>query len=165
MGVRLLALPLLVVFAAGCASAPPFSGDALQGVDRGFTPEQALKTPSREAKVMWGGVVIGAANFSDHTDFTILSFPLQKREQPDLDKSPGTRFIARYPGYVETMTYQPDRLVTVLGTFQGVEEGKIGQAPYQFPVVKTDKVYLWPTDSGDSPRMHFGVGLGIGLHM
>jgi outer membrane lipoprotein len=164
MKVRWLGMMTALMLTA-CASEPPFSDQALEGVDRGFTPQDALRHPDRATEVMWGGVVVGAANFSDHTDFTILSYPLDKQQQPDLDRAPGARFIARYPGYVETMVYQPDRMVTVTGTFQGVEEGKIGQAPYQFPVVKTAKIFLWPVDSTDSSRVHFGFGLGLGVHM
>lgn len=161
---RPLRWSMIAVLLAGCAAAPPFKEDTLQGVDTSFTPQLALRNPGRAARVMWGGVVVGAANFSDHTDFTILSFPLEKVQRPDLDKTPGPRFIARYPGYVETLAYKPQRLVTVVGTFQGLEDGKVGEASYQFPVVKTDKIYLWPTDEEDS-RVHFGLGLGIGVHM
>lgn len=161
---RLVVLTTALVLAA-CASEPPFSADMLQGVDRGFGPQDALTHPDREAKVMWGGVVIDAANFSDHTDFTILSYPLDKAQQPDLDQAPGPRFIARYPGYVETMVYQPDRMVTAMGTLQGVEEGNIGQARYRFPVVKAAKIFLWPEHNADTSRVHFGFGLGLGVHM
>ena len=55
------------------------------------------------------------------------------------------------------------REITVLGKLQGVEEGKIGDAPYSFPVLKADSVHLWPV--GDDSRVHFGVGVGIGVHM
>lgn len=161
---RLLVLLTAVVLAA-CAGEPPFPDQVLAGVDRGFTPRDAMQHPDREAKVMWGGMVVDAANFNDHTDFTILSYPLDKDEQPDLDQAPGPRFIARYPGYVESMVYQPNRIVTVVGTLHGVEEGKIGQATYTFPVVKTAKIFLWPADNPDSSRVHFGFGLGLGVHM
>jgi len=165
MRVRRLLAVLAAVILAGCAIRPPFSDETLKGVDRGFTVQDALQHPDHLAKVMWGGVVVGAANFSDHTDFSILSYPLNRQEQPDLDQVPGPRFIARYPGYVETMVYQPNRIVTVTGTFQGLEQGKIGQAPYQFPVVKTTNIFAWPVDDDDRSSVHFGFGLGLGMHM
>ena len=161
---RLLSL-MMVLLLGACASQPPFSPDMLQGVDVNFAPRDALRDSGREVKVMWGGMVVDAANFADHTDFTILSYPLDKEQQPDLDKAPGPRFIARYPGYVETMIYQPNRVVTVVGTFQDLEEGKIGQAKYQFPVVKTAKIFLWPADNTNSSRVRFGFGLGVGVRM
>jgi len=113
--------------------------------------------------VLWGGVIIGAENLSDHTDLNVLFFPLDKSQRPDMDKPPHNRFIARYKGYLESMVYAPGREVTILGSVQGIEDGKIGDAPYRFPVLKADKIHLWPM--GQDSKVRFGVGIGIGVHM
>lgn len=161
LGVYLFAT--LALLLSGCATTPPFSEKALLSVNRDLTPEQALKGAAQDVQVLWGGVIIGAENLSDHTDLNVLFFPLDKSQRPDMDKPPHNRFIARYKGYLESMVYAPGREVTILGSVQGIEDGKIGDAPYRFPVLKADKIHLWPM--GQDSKVRFGVGIGIGVHM
>jgi outer membrane lipoprotein len=153
----------MVAVLSACATTPPFPEETLHTANRELTPEQAVKENARDVQVLWGGVIIKAANTADHTDLTVLFYPLDNSQRPDLDQKPRSRFIVRYPGYLEIVVYAPGREVTILGSLQGVEEGKVGDALYSFPVVQTDKVHLWPV--GDDSKVHFGVGLGIGVHM
>lgn len=157
----LLVAPVLLL--AACVAAPPFSETALSGVDRNLTPAQVLEEGTQGERVLWGGVIIGGENHRDYTDLNVLFFPLDRSQRPDVDQSPQNRFIARYPGYLETMVYAPGRRITVLGGLQGIEEGKVGEAPYRFPVLQVDAIHLWPLD--EDSRVRFGVGVGIGVHM
>jgi len=163
MRIRHYITAFMVVALSACATAPPYSEEMLRSVNFTVTPEQAVQENTRDVQVMWGGIIIKAANTSDHTDFTVLFYPLDASQRPDLNQKPRSRFLVRYPGYLETMVYAPGRDVTILGSLQGVEDGKVGDAPYTFSVVKADKIYLWPI--ADDSRVQFGVGVGIGLHM
>jgi outer membrane lipoprotein len=161
-----LHIGMVVIIAAllgACAAVPPFPQQALLKVDRTLTPELAARNAAHGIQVLWGGVIIGSINMPDHTDFNVLFYPLDRSQRPDLTKPPQNRYIVRNTGYLETMVYAPGREITVLGGLQGVEDGKVGDAPYRFPVVKADRIVLWPVD-GDS-RVHFGIGLGVGVHM
>lgn len=148
---------------SACAVVPPFSEEALQGVNRTLTAEQAVKGDTRDVQVLWGGIIIGAENKPNFTDITVLYYPLDNSQQPDVDKPAQNRFVVRHAGYLETMVYAPGREITVIGTLQDVEEGKVGDASYRFPVLKADKIYLWPL--GENSRVRFGVGVGVGVHM
>jgi outer membrane lipoprotein len=163
MSVRSYVVACLIVLLSGCAATPPFPEDMLHGVNRALLPGQAVKENAQDMEVMWGGVIVNATNTPDHTDFSVLFYPLDAVQRPDTDKSAKSRFIVRYPGYLETMVYAPGREITVLGTLQGTEEGKIGDAPYRFPVLKADRIHLWPV--GNDSKVRFGVGVGIGVHM
>lgn len=153
----------LAVVLSACATTPPFSEEILLAVDRTLTPEQAVQNATQGVRVLWGGVIIGAENLPDHTDLTVLFYPLDKSQQPDLDKTAKNRFIVHSAGYLEAMVYAPGRVITVLGSLQGVEEGKVGDAPYRFPVLKAEEIYLWSLD--ENSKVHFGVGVGIGVHL
>ena len=156
-------IAVMVLLLNACAITPPFSQDLLSGVNISLQPEQAAKEDVLDEAVMWGGVIVNATNSPDHTDFAVLFYPLDRSQRPDRGQPAKNRFIVRYPGYLETMVYAPGREITVLGKLQGVEEGKVGDAPYRFPVLKAERIHLWPV--GDDSKVHFGVGVGIGVHM
>jgi outer membrane lipoprotein len=163
MVIRPNLIVLILVLLSGCAVAPPFSDEMIKGVNGSLIPEQVVKENIHDVEVMWGGVIVNATNTSDHTDFAVLFYPLDSSQRPDRDKPAKNRFIVRYPGYLETMVYAPGREITVLGKIDGIEDGKIGDAPYRFPILKANNIHLWSID--DDSRVHFGVGVGIGMHM
>lgn len=161
--IRILSVCLMAFVLCACATTPPFSGENLAAVDPALTPDEAVQENIKDTQVLWGGVIIRSANQPDRTVITVLYYPLDKSQRPQTGKKPAGRFKAYYPGYLETMVFAPGREITVLGTLQDSEAGKVGEAPYQFAVVKADKVHLWPLRSNDS-RVHFGIGVGIGVH-
>ncbi len=152
-----------VALLCACATTPPIPAEKLAGVDPNLTPEQVVDETLQEGEVLWGGVVIAAENRPDQTILTVLYYPLDNSQRPDLGKTPLRRFKVYYPGYLETMVYAPGRKITVLGSVQGVEQGKVDEAPYRYAKLKAVEIYLWPPADQDS-RVRFGVGVGIGIH-
>lgn len=155
-----IALALLL---SACASTPPFSADRLGAINRALIPEQAAQMGAKGEKVLWGGVIVSAQNTPTQTDITVLAYPLADNQRPQLNLAPQGRFIVHHHGYLETLVYAPGRQLTILGVVQGMTEGKVGEAPYRYPEVKSEDLYLWSPGTG--PRVRFGVGVGVGVHM
>lgn len=150
---------LLVLPLAACAR-PVF--EAPDGA-MALTPEQAVRQlPQAEGRrVIWGGRVVASRNLADTTELVVLGLPLSRTQRPKSGAAPVGRFIAHYPGYLETVAFAPDRLVTVNARVTGSETRTVGEAPYDYPVVRAEAVHLWPEGETPGPSVHFGVGIGI----
>jgi outer membrane lipoprotein len=116
--------------------------------------------------VEWGGVIIAAENRRDSTWLELLAYPLNDAHKPRSGARPMGRFLAIHPGYLETADYAPKRWVTVVGRVRELRMGKVGKAPYRFPLVEIHRIDMWRdtgTRSSSEPRVRFGIGVGIGL--
>lgn len=155
-----IAAAVLLLGLGACASGPRYdTGRA----DTGVTAAQVAAAPTAHggARVVWGGVIITTRNQADHTEIEILSYPLDDAQRPDTSRGEQGRFLARHDRYLEGVDYAPGRHVTVSGTMEKTLEGKVDAAPYTFPLILADDVYLWPPDgrAPGSTRFHFGIGV------
>lgn len=145
---------------AGCQS----SGGLRLGADEvAVTPQEAVAAGGMPgAQVAWGGIVLDVQNLRDRTRLEVQSFPLDSDGYPDAGASAGGRFIADYFGFLDPLDHAPGRRVTVRGTLNRLREGKVGEASYEYPVVETVEVKLWPEHGGGTlwpPQLHIGIGV------
>jgi len=148
---------------AGCAATPDFDADAYDSM---LTPSQAVATLDtvRGKAVMWGGAIVQSTNTPTGTRLEVLAYPLDRKQRPNEGKPALGRFLAIEDSYLETMDFAQGRQVTLIGRITGLEQGTIGEAPYTYPVVDVDEIFLWPVAQPSSgPRFTFGVGVGVGL--
>ena len=47
-------------------------------------------------------------------------------------------------GFYDPAVFAKDRSVTVLGKVEGVTDGTVDGAPYRFPRLRIETLYLWP---------------------
>ena len=157
-------LPALLLGLAACAPAPIYKAAPGTLI---ATPMQVAQTPERYAhsQVIWGGRVVGVRNLPDHSEIEILAYPLDSSQRPRLNAGATGRFIATVPGYVEAMNYPPGTPITIDGQLAGTRVGKVGQASYAFPLVKTAQSHPWTPDEMRSghPNISFGLGVGVGI--
>jgi len=98
----------------------------------------------RSRQVRWGGVILGTENHDASTWISIVALPLDGNGRPyDRDNSLG-RFIAVVDRFLEPLTYNRDRLITVSGAIDGVQTQTVGEFRYDYPLVKVDAMHLWP---------------------
>lgn len=145
----------------GCASAPKFD---TSGVDSSVTPRTALAEASDAIgrRVQWGGVIVATRNLPQQTQLEVLGYPLDRSGEPDRSAAPQGRFLILQSGYLEPVDYAAGRAVTVVGTVARIEQGKVGEAEYRYPVVEASQLHLWPKETVYPRRdsnVHFGIGV------
>lgn len=155
---------LLILIAAtllqACSGQPVMSAG-----DRSITPQQAasMQPAAHHSPLQWGGVIIETRNLRETTEIQILAYPLDEHGRPDTDGSTIGRFIAQQPGYLEGVEYGVGREVTARGRFSAVRQGRVADSDYQFPILLSDEITLWPHRTPRAkPRIHFGFGASSG---
>jgi outer membrane lipoprotein len=155
----------IVMFLLGaCASGPGY--DERQ-VNLAVTPRSAVAELEmvRDQNVLWGGVILNTVNTKSMTRLEVLAYPLDSSQMPLRDRDPLGRFLLQKQGFLEPATYAEGRLITTTGTVVGTDDGQVGGMEYIYPVIEAGDIYLWPRHSEETnrSRVHFGVGVGIGL--
>lgn len=155
---------LLIVFLCvltACATAPKLN---LQNIDKTVMPQNVVDDVEvhKSKKILWGGAIVRSQNLSQNTLIEILAYPLSSNLKPKIKAKPMRRFLAEFPGYLETVDFSPGRLITITGTVNGLQSGSIGEASYIYPFVKIDEKHLWSIESAESEsNVHFGFGIMI----
>lgn len=161
LSVSILIAGLLAATLGGCAT--PFD---VGKADRNLTPREAAQTPAiaHNREVAWGGTIVNGKNLANNTQLEVVAYPLDSSNRPKQGADPLGRFLVIHPGYLETADYAPGRQISVVGTVTETRTGKVGEAPYVYPVVTANRLHLWPVETqtqSNEPRFHFGIGVGI----
>ncbi len=157
---RLILIALIAATLGACATKPAVP---VEGADLTLRPEQAVADIDevRGHKVVWGGVIVAVANQPERTRIEVLGYPVDPHSARPLTDSPAQgRFVVHRDGYLETVDYAPGRIISVAGTLSDVEQGKVGDADYSYPVVAAEDLHLWRR-GGTRSNTFFSIGLGI----
>ena len=159
---RKFVVPVLFALLLGCAGMPEFD---TSGVDRSLTPQSVNAEPeaSRGKVALWGGMILETRNLKATTQIEMLAYPLDADYRPMLESKPLGRFIIEHTGYLEPTTYAQGRQLTVLGSVNGSQEGRVGETSYTYPVISDSQLHLWSQSDSGRTNVHFGLGVGIGL--
>ena len=159
---RYIVLPVLIVLYA-CASGPGYD---TRRANLAISPRSAVAELAmvRDQTVLWGGVILKVINMESVTRLEVLAYPINREQLPQLDAEPRGRFILEHQGFLDPATYAEGRLLTTIGVIAGSDRGAVGDVEYTYPVIRASDIHLWPRDSKHTDRkVHFGIGVGIGL--
>lgn len=110
--------------------------------------------------VMWGGKIIETLSSEKASEMVVLQLGLGGQNRPqDNDQSKG-RFLIRSSRFLDPALYPQGTLITVVGPLKGAETRPIGQMDYHYPVMDVIEIKKWQPGTNDSPRFHFGIGIG-----
>ncbi|MFK8257061.1 Slp family lipoprotein [Erwinia sp. AnSW2-5] len=127
---------------SGCVTVP----DSIKGYSE--TPQQdlvrVLSAPElftgQESR--FGGKVIKVDNRNGMTRLEIAAMPLDEGARPTLGSPSVGRIFADVNGFIDPVDFN-QQMVTVVGTISGTEKGKIGEAQYNFVVIKVTGYQRW----------------------
>ena len=155
-----LLISCLLLLLGGCSSQPTFDA---QQVTLKLSPQQLLENPSTHIgkTILWGGTILQMHNLTEYTQIEILAYPLGSYQRPLTDQSPQGRFLIQHKGYLEPAVYEQGRQLTVMGKLHKTESGQVGEHRYNYPVIQSEKLHLWPVKNESSSRIQFGIGIGI----
>ena len=135
---------LLALMLSACSAGPP---------GLGYEPESALiafdqvrQTPNafKGFPVRWSGQIVQTRVLATGTEIEVVELALRGDGVPAQQEQSQGRFIIQVEGLLDPQLYAQGRTITVLGTYQGMRAGKIGEQAYSFAVLKADRHRLWP---------------------
>jgi len=131
----------------------------------GPTPAEVRASGMTDGEVHWGGQIVTVKNETDRTLIEVLALPLDSDGEPQTDQRPQGRFIVTKSGFLEPHEYASGSLVEVRGRLNGFTDGKVGDSPYRYPVVFSERVKLWGpagTEGSSGRNVWKSIGIGVG---
>jgi len=153
---RLVVLVALAGLGAGCARSP-FPEDLTRTVNRSLSLTEIRADPPAHMgeHVILGGDIIKTTPKPGDTEIEILARKLGGGDAPERSDGSTGRFLVRTAGFLDPAIYARGRRLTVLGTVAGTEERSVGDVGYVYPVIRAERVKLWPVEGpwvgGDYP--------------
>ncbi|MZG30985.1 MAG: hypothetical protein F3741_09325 [Nitrospinae bacterium] len=133
---------LIAVFLAGCAH--PVSQKIREGLDPGISFESLVEDPSSfiGKQALFGGVIVVTRNIKDGTELEIVHKNIDSYGNLEGGDYSGGRFLFFNKGYLEPEIYSAGRKLIGVGKVTGKKLGKVGDYPYNFPVIEVEELHL-----------------------
>jgi outer membrane lipoprotein len=139
---RFFILVMVLGLLSGCAHV--ISRGALKQVDAKITFAALLKDPNAYAGkvVLLGGVIVETVNKQEGTLLEVYETALDQEGKPvNTDVSEG-RFLALYPGFLDSVIYRSGRRVTLTGIVVGARAQQLGEIQYRYPYLLVKELHL-----------------------
>lgn len=138
----LLGLLAVALLASGCVSPSPVGEVANVSV-----LEMQQGNVDAGLPVRWGGTITAVKNKKDVTVLEIVSRPLQRSGRPKHNDQTDGRFLAEIKGFLDPQIVTAGRDISLVGTISRIEQGQVGEADYQFPVMSVFDYRFWKNAS------------------
>ncbi|HKX56639.1 MAG TPA: Slp family lipoprotein, partial [Xanthomonadales bacterium] len=114
----------------------------LQGEYADVSPAR-VEPASFGTAVRWGGIIIDAKNEPNRTCFEVLSRELDNYMRPKVEDLTSGRFIACKDGFYDPEVFAKGREVTLVASITGIEEHKVDEFNYRYPLLEVSDLVLW----------------------
>ncbi len=126
----------------GCAH--PVSEELRKNLDPTLTFERLLEFPEEfiGKRAMFGGVIVETRALPEGTEIEVVQKKIDFSGYPEIGDKTGGRFIFFNKGFLEPEIYSKGRGITGVGKIRGTQVGKVGERPYEFPVIEAEELKL-----------------------
>ena len=158
----LAALLAITLQLSGCGSV--LSRTTIDQVDPKLSPETVLNNPKAfiGQAILIGGTILSAENLQEGTLVEVLTYPTDRRGEPELSEPAWGRFLILYPGYLDTLIYEQGRRIVAAGRVIGERTTETGEATRAFPLLRPLEIKLL-SEYDTGPRIGIGLGVGFGF--
>ena len=135
---------LLLFFIGSIGCSHQLSQTMRKDVDETITFNRLLETPEDfiGKRVMYGGAIVETRVLPEGTEIEVVQKKIDFSGYPEAGDESGGRFIFFKKGFLEPEIYSKGRGVTGVGKLTGTRMGKVGERPYEFPVIELDEIKL-----------------------
>ena len=137
-----LAESLILLLVVGCAH--PVSKDTREGLDLDIKFGLLANNPKLflGKRVLFGGVIVVTRNIKHGTELEIVQKNIEPYGNLEAGDYSGGRFLFFSKGYLEPEIYASGRKLIGVGKVTGQKLGKVGDYPYNFPVIEVEELHL-----------------------
>jgi len=175
---RIIALFLLLMLLAACQTQDSRPDPELAAQPSPQQVSSGQQVPSEGMVLTWAGKIQGVENLPRVTRIEVLSYPANSKRQPITEQPATGRFIVDMDGFLEPRDLLPGTSVTIQGRYVRILDGKVGKAPYRYPLVLGEKLDVWRSRVSEkrysdrdvrwsigigTSGSNTGVGVGIGF--
>jgi len=150
---------------AGCATGMSESARSMVTYQGTFPALQQTPAQHQGEVVMLGGRILENQALAAGSELTVLQFPLDGSQKPDMTQSSQGRFLVVAKALLDPAEYQPQTPLTVVGRVTGHTTRNIGEQPYVLVILEPVELKRWSSWSGagaNGPMINIGVGAGSG---
>ena len=121
-----------------------------------LTFERLLESPVEfiGKRVMFGGVIVETRALPQRTEVEVVQKEIDFSGYPERGNQTGGRFIFFNKGFLEPEIYSKGRGITGVGKIRGTQVGKVGERPYEFPVIEAEELKLLDDVEERSPYFY-----------
>jgi outer membrane lipoprotein len=149
-----------IVVLAACAGGISKEASSQVTYTGGFLPLRQQTQQYVGETVMVGGKIIENRVGDGWTELIVLQAELYPSGRPKEDDRSDGRFIVKTKDFLDPALYPPGSPVTVVAKVEGSEKRDIGQMGYDYPLLQLIEIKKWSPAEQESPRFHFGFGVG-----
>jgi outer membrane lipoprotein len=142
----IVALFGLLLVLQGCTYA--ISPSMVEKTDKTITFEMLRSDPTvyKGRLVLFGGVISQISNVKQGTLITVVQKPLDYWGKPVRTNKTGGQFLVFSPRYLDALTYDSGREITVAAEVGGTTLDALGDVEYDYPVLVSKELKLWPRE-------------------